>query len=319
MAKKLSQKWRNWREQVRSRADFLTRTLSLESLPISLAGLAAECKVGRVIFRPMLVDGGLSKAPDGFWMYVGCDEDEAQELSRKFSDHNDGGKTLPARMRFTIAHELIHTFFFDVSRGEPQSRVSGSHYRELGSLERECNRGAARLLVPERLLHQAINAGPIDVFEPEELTALARRFRVSLETLLRCLQPLGLRSPDNGGVFYLCEDKDRLLVSAFALTGPAYGSLPNIQFGAEAKQIAYHPDLLVFGGNLRKVSIDVEYERGGKRIRWPWRLACECVGENPRRFVLTVRFSRDNFVIGEITPTRPSSSERTSIQARGIV
>ena len=91
-----------------------------------------------------------------------------------------------ARQRFTIAHEICHTFFYEFVpelKYRPMAPDSGE--------ERLCNLGAAELLVPEDLL-----ATEVDVKYPSlsSLERLATRYRVSLEVMLVRLSSLRLWS-----------------------------------------------------------------------------------------------------------------------------
>jgi hypothetical protein len=78
--------------------------------PTALGAMAREQRIKRVEFRPLLVEGGLIVESDGFIMMVRCDRDESDAFARSFSG-DETGAFLPPRQRFTIAHEIAHTFF----------------------------------------------------------------------------------------------------------------------------------------------------------------------------------------------------------------
>jgi hypothetical protein len=90
----------------------------------------------------------------------------------------------PARVRFTIAHELCHTFFYEVV---PELKFRNHEVDP--SEERLCNIGAAELLIPLRTLkRQAKGLGK----SFKSLETLATAFRVSSEAMLLRLRTAGL-------------------------------------------------------------------------------------------------------------------------------
>lgn len=88
------------------------------------------------------------------------------------------------RVRFTMAHEICHTFFYELVP-ELKFSVRSPDDQE----ERLCNLGAATLLVPNALLKGRASTMPVCL---ESLCYLADCFSVSLSTMLLRLQSLGL-------------------------------------------------------------------------------------------------------------------------------
>jgi IrrE N-terminal-like domain len=91
-----------------------------------------------------------------------------------------------ARQRFTLAHEICHTFFYEFVpelKYQPMAADNGE--------ERLCNLGAAELLVPKDLLttEEDVNFPSLSSLE-----RLATRYRVSLEVMLVRLSSLRLWS-----------------------------------------------------------------------------------------------------------------------------
>ncbi|MEA2373469.1 MAG: hypothetical protein QOH12_3863 [Solirubrobacteraceae bacterium] len=85
------------------------------------------------------------------------------------------------RLRFSLAHEIAHTFFPDVAkiaryRGNPAAGLPDGWQLEL-----LCNVAAAELLMPTETLPM-LRDGPLEI---EELIALRVEFGVSTEVLLR--------------------------------------------------------------------------------------------------------------------------------------
>ena len=96
-----------------------------------------------------------------------------------------------ARRNFTIAHEIGHTFFFNVERKPPSPLLLPSEMAN-HEIERLCNLFAVSLLLPKSTLKSLLpelNSGPISLPRIEQIS---RRFTVSPETLIRRIKSLGL-------------------------------------------------------------------------------------------------------------------------------
>jgi Zn-dependent peptidase ImmA (M78 family) len=95
----------------------------------------------------------------------------------------------PNRQRFTISHEVAHlcmhrrhiTNTVHVDKGFPVSMLKRDSKSAAGTerLEIEANRFAAALLIPRRTLDQLLDEARIDIEDESELSAYAKRFRVS--------------------------------------------------------------------------------------------------------------------------------------------
>jgi IrrE N-terminal-like domain len=142
--------------------------------PIEPADMASLCGVLKVEYRRMIPEGVLTPVPGGFRIY----------LQNNFTQ-------LPGnrvRERFTLAHELAHTFFFDTGADMPRpmrGTPKGSR------LERLCHIGASQIVVPAPLLRAELEP-EAGAFSVGSLLNLARRFEVSVEVLLRRTHELGL-------------------------------------------------------------------------------------------------------------------------------
>lgn len=110
-----------------------------------------------------------------------------QPRGSRFSDgfHIVINDSLPAtRLRFTLAHELCHTFFYEYVP-EIKFRPHATDQME----ERLCNAGASELLMPRKSLLKDAADEPICL---KSLEGLARRYSVSIEAMLIRLRTLGL-------------------------------------------------------------------------------------------------------------------------------
>ena len=154
--------------------------------PIDVFALAKHRRVLEVKFLDMLPDGGLVPVSGGFELYVR----DSQESVADF-----GGKSpmpiLTPRQRFTIAHEVAHTFFFDLSTSPP---VELNGLPRLPVLERVCNRIAADMLVPGGLLRATLRQ--LHSISATTVSELAKQFDVSVQMMVRRLATESLPSLD---------------------------------------------------------------------------------------------------------------------------
>ncbi len=89
-----------------------------------------------------------------------------------------------SRVRFTIAHEVCHTFFYELA---PEMKFT-LHDTDAAE-ERLCNYGAAVLLLPSAAVARQAKQLPVCL---ESLETLAEQFLVSPATMLLRLRELGL-------------------------------------------------------------------------------------------------------------------------------
>jgi hypothetical protein len=182
-----------------ARAESLARAAG-SRLPTPLGAIAAMQDVRRIEFRPLLVDGGLAVLADGFMVYVRCDQRDADELNARFA-LDESGANLPAkvagRARFTIAHEVAHTFLYDRKSRPPRFRLDITNKRSARSLEYACNTAASELLFPESILESRFTN--VDLLDPDALSQLADTAVISKEALVwrlasvrRVLRPDGI-------------------------------------------------------------------------------------------------------------------------------
>lgn len=194
MRRKPTNRWIEKRRRIQEDAEALALKYN-KTLPTNLKLMADDRKVQEIDFRPLIVDGGLSLLDDGFLITVHCEEGEEQKLRDAF-EQDPTGRSLPRRVRFTIAHEIGHTFFFDLESTPPKETENHKDRRTLGSIEDACNLAARQLLLPEFFLNEY---GQADLTNPAVLRDLAERAAISapalimrFETLLRFTMPDGM-------------------------------------------------------------------------------------------------------------------------------
>src|SRR5436305_979128 len=104
--------WKQRRFEAVRRAEVAALTLGLVRAPVPLRFLAHSCGIKEIIFRPLIIDGGIASDSDGsFLVYIKCAKEHVAQWRDAFYNDRDGGISLPPRVRFTIAHEIAHTFF----------------------------------------------------------------------------------------------------------------------------------------------------------------------------------------------------------------
>jgi hypothetical protein len=147
--------------------------------PVDLDIVAAFCHVLAVERRKMIPEGVTEVVEGGFRIYL--------------QDNFETRPGIKRRQRFTLAHELAHTLFYDLSHTTP-TLIPGAPKGE--RLERLCHSGAGQILIPENLLlretelRHGVGTGE-DVFE------LAEVFDVSTEVLVRRLHSVSSATESN--------------------------------------------------------------------------------------------------------------------------
>jgi Zn-dependent peptidase ImmA (M78 family) len=143
--------------------------------PTDLRIVAQARRVQTVELRNMLLDGALEPTLGGFKIYL-------YEPVHECTTPVDQLGALTRRQRFTLAHELAHTFFFDMRLGTPAPLKWIPHYKKL---EEWCNFIASELLVPDLFLRQRLKrTTPPSI---EMIRALSDERDVSIDVILRRL------------------------------------------------------------------------------------------------------------------------------------
>jgi hypothetical protein len=199
-----------------------TSGIEMQDLPVALLPISRLWHA-RIRFQPLFTEGGLALVQGGFEVYVRASHREIRPFQHAFEeDERDGGRSLPTRVRFTLAHELAHTLFFE-RRGEatlPVCLVEGQRGPELQRLERECSALAGELLVPRKLLNAAHSAiGRIE--SPTQILDLAKRFAVSPDCIVIQLEQLIREHYDRHAVCIASIDGNSIALDASTFGGSA--------------------------------------------------------------------------------------------------
>src|SRR5450432_862959 len=100
-------------------ADSLASRVSKNEFPVFLRPIVERRKVTSVDFCPLLVDAMLTTHSEGFRILLNSYGGRENELKERYSNESKG-RLLPPRFRFSIAHELAHTFFYDLTDRSPK-------------------------------------------------------------------------------------------------------------------------------------------------------------------------------------------------------
>jgi len=248
----------------RTRASHLAERLAAEAadsrLPTPLARIARTRSVRQIEFKPLLVDGSITICEDGFIISLGCKESEVDEFTRNLAD-DETGKSLPWRTRFTLAHEIAHTFFFDIKCKPPRSTVNYKHRRTLQSLERSCNRAALELLLPETVF--ANRYADTDFILPSSLRRVCFEAAMSAPALI--LRFLYLRrSTHPFGVLIAAERSlGGFTVNAISRHPGLKAWFAHLKQGDSVNAIVNDKDFLLNGGAEAELKVRVPDNHNG--------------------------------------------------------
>lgn len=278
MAKRAKNLWQGRRRNAVQAAEALVSE-NQSSFPVDLGRIAAARSVLRVEFKQLLTEGGLAVQNDGFIIYVRCDAGDADNFTTRFAD--DGtGSTLPPtvshRARFTVAHEIAHTLFYDISSQPPRLKVTVDDPASARSLELACNEIAGALLLPEALLLRDFSN--TEFVLPEDLRKLADVALVSRQAVVRRFQRLR-RFPHPEAVLASAARQDAgWVITSLSRHYSLREVFANAKVGASIRTLIDDPDFLLLGGDMREVS--ARFGNGTKPMTM--RFACELAGAKRR-------------------------------------
>jgi hypothetical protein len=160
---------------VERRIDLILRLSKQSTPPVNLGVLAEIQKVRHIECRPMLLEGCIDVTEGGFKIFIKGDFSKSWEVSENFNI-----KTLSRRQRFTLAHEITHTFFYDISTNPPKVSKLAPKKQVIEEL---CQDGARKILLPERFLISRLEKAGYLSFE---LTLeILKDFKASPEVIIR--------------------------------------------------------------------------------------------------------------------------------------
>jgi hypothetical protein len=275
MKYKSSGRWTRWRRDAVAAVDSLVRDNGDEARPVRLSGIAIARKVRDVVFRPLLVDGCLGVRKDGFVIFVRCDKEKSGELNQAWRSEDLSHRSFSPRMRFTIAHEIAHTFFFDVEATPPRATLDLDASRTINSLEYTCNELAARMLLPEGPFQKVLRK--IDILNPPALRELTRRFGVSAHVLTVRLKQSFAWADDFGAILCVRQEQTGPVVVCIAMHYSLRSILGMDRRNVGLNELLSNPQFSLNGGDEEKVTSHYPCFVGRRRALQELSWQCEDV------------------------------------------
>lgn len=244
--------------------------------PVNLQKLAAQCRVEAIRFRPLIVDGALGITPGGFEIMIRCKSFEATELNDLLDAAPDGSQ-LPARIihkaRFTIAHELAHTLFYDLKALPPKRKFPVRTHREAKALEQACNKTAAALLLPKEAIRRYF--GTSDFRDPKTIATIAAIGLVAQSVTITRIPDIDSTLQPRAILATVRREGNRLEIENLWRHYSFLSRFPKLKRKVPLDVALDDPiallDLRIFGGYLCETSFDVQI---GRQIE-TWTLSVE--------------------------------------------
>jgi len=204
----------------------------------------------------MPCDGALKVMGSGFELQIHSKKDQSVRASDV-----DSSK-LSTRQRFTMAHEISHTFFYDADLCRVRPRPAKA------LLEWLCNYGAQCLLLPEFLLDKEFDAGArLDSIE--RALNLARAAKVPLEAVVRRLDEFDRFKEVDFALIILDQNEEGELSARATCLSGAFSSLPKPQLYSELPKWVFKiaPYLLTGRDQPSRVPFDHHFDYISRSIR----------------------------------------------------
>jgi hypothetical protein len=244
--------------------------------PVDLRTLASKCRVKGIKFRPLIVDGVLGITPDGFEIFVRCKSFEVEKLNDLF-DLSPDGSQLPPRIihkaRFTIAHELAHTLFYDWKTTPPMRKFPVATHKEAKTLEQACNKAAAAFLIPKEAIRKYF--GTADFRDPKTLSTIAAKALVAKSVVITRIPDIDPALHPRAILATVRRENGKPQVEnvwrhySFPSRFPALKRQAHLDAAFnDAEELL---DLRIFGGYLDEVNLDVSFGRQNET----WTLSVE--------------------------------------------
>jgi len=173
---------------ISSKVDGLLARMGKVSPPTDLWLAARLQGVLAVAIQPILAEGGIKVLPNGFKILLNGKRPCSVDIQASSIPATEViWPTLTRRQRFSFAHEITHSLFFDTSTVPP--KIMKGMPRKGRLLEYYCHLGARRILLPSSLvIHTLKKHGTIS---SDLVLDLCDSFSVSAETAIRRLNDIG--------------------------------------------------------------------------------------------------------------------------------
>ena len=142
--------------------------------PVALHELASKVRIQRIELLPMLCTAAIGPVDGGYVIYINTTANGSEQIRKGHLDVTEEDfRCLNNSLRFSVAHEIAHVFFFNSVGGDCRNTLLQDHWR---ALENSCSQMARVMLLPAKALVREIGNS---VFAPGRLLEIVRRFKVS--------------------------------------------------------------------------------------------------------------------------------------------
>jgi hypothetical protein len=222
---------------------------------------------------------------DGFNIYVNSDKEQSSVYSAWARDPRQETR-LPGRIRFTIAHEIAHTLFYDTKSVPPKDLLEPEDPEKAQALESLCNSVAAEFLLPQTVMRRV--AVGVDFTNPDSLRELALMASVSPETLVIKAQRKSEWLHHVGGILSVERRDGDWQISAVALHEELRGVFGKLKRGSPIQQLVKSHRFC-----LTIVNFQTQSSIGFRRIEF----ACENATPQQRTLFVTLRAKGDAWFV----------------------
>jgi hypothetical protein len=257
-----------------------------------------------------LTEGSLFVERNGFVITLSCWPELIESLTDRFNK-DESGRLLPRRTRFSLAHEIAHTFFFDLKRTPPRSRYDLSVPKTLHALERACNRVAGALLLPRAMLEAQI--ADKDILRPRILLEVSNRASVARGTLVSQLAHLRTAYQPRGFIISGRFEESCPVVEAvwrhYSFHSLFADVKPMSPVSSFFRSKAAYRGLWIFGGSANSVDFPVQMQGGAIEL---WTMVIE--DQFDRELASRTRYD-PSFFLTMFRADRPTGDELLSEDA----
>ncbi len=259
--------------------------------PVALHELASKLRIRQIEFLPLISTAGIRPLDGGYVIYINTRAPGAESVTReRLEPTHDDFSNLNSPLRFTVAHEMAHVFFFNAVGGNHDSPLLRKHWQ---AIENSCNQMARVLLLPKAPFLREL--GP-DLLAAPQLWITSRRFAVSPRVLIYRLQLEDLRhtmADSDGGLIGLVEEgRDQAMLVAVHTIGTfARMRWPKQKWSPEGISVNDLHLLVAWEKILNRserVTVDAEVDWRGDEAA-PCRLDLLPISRRPFSAILTIR------------------------------
>lgn len=177
------------RDQAWKQAHAMSAAAAEDAPPVALHSLASALRIRHIELLPMLCTAAIGPAEGGYVVYINSTASGADDIAKERLELTaEDFARLNVRLRFSVAHEMAHVFFFNALGGDCRSKVLQDHWE---ALENSCSQMARAILLPKKALLREIGGS---LFAPARLVQVAKRFRVSPQVLIYRLRLEDMRN-----------------------------------------------------------------------------------------------------------------------------